>query len=365
MRALTLPTYGPPSALTLTTAPVPSPTPSLPLLLKIHAFTLNPGDIHLMGGAFKMIQPFTFPYTVCHDFTGTLLTPSATHPHLLAGARVIGILPITRPSAAGAAAEYTIAAPERLALAPAGVSAAQAAAIPCAGLTALQALRRAAGPDGDGIRGKTVLITACLGGIGAFAAQMAKRVFGAGVVIGTASTSKVAQVPELLGGGTVDRVVDYTAPGGVLAAVAAGSVDVYIDTAPGGTAFTNMAVMRRGGTVVSCTSLCRSTEMTRLLGAGGVPVLLRWVLDTVFTVNSWRARRWGVRWEVQLTALEEGKGELEEIVGMVEGGTVKVVVGRTVGLAEVGEVRAVAEVVGRMKKGGGLVGKGVVLVDDA
>ncbi|KAJ0270799.1 hypothetical protein COL940_011430 [Colletotrichum noveboracense] len=44
-----------------------------------------------------------------------------------------------------------------------------------------------------------------LSGTGAYACQLAKKVFNAGKVITTVSTSKVDQVPKLLGDGTVDQ----------------------------------------------------------------------------------------------------------------------------------------------------------------
>src|SRR5207247_9764790 len=81
----------------------------------------------------------------------------------------------------GAFAEYVAAKEEKLVLKPANVSFEQAAAVPVAGCTALQALR----DKGHVQPGQKVLINGAAGGVGTFAVQLAKA-FGADV---TATTS--------------------------------------------------------------------------------------------------------------------------------------------------------------------------------
>ena len=100
----------------------------------------------------------------------------------------------------GAFAEYACARECKLALKPEGVSYEQAAAVPIAGLTALQALRDVARLQ----PGQKVLINGAAGGIGTFAVQIAKS-FGAHVT-GVCSTKNVELVRSL---GT-DRVIDYS-----------------------------------------------------------------------------------------------------------------------------------------------------------
>ena len=97
-------------------------------------------------------------------------------------------------------AEYTTARPERLALKPAGISFEEAAAVPVAGTTALQALR----DHGRVQAGEKVLVNGAAGGVGTFAVQLAKA-FGADVTA-VCSTAKVDLVRSL----GADRVVDYT-----------------------------------------------------------------------------------------------------------------------------------------------------------
>jgi NADPH:quinone reductase-like Zn-dependent oxidoreductase len=100
----------------------------------------------------------------------------------------------------GAWAEYAVASPTRLARRPAGVSFEEAAAVPIAGLTALQALR----DHGQLEPGEKVLINGASGGVGTFAVQLAKA-FG-GDVTAVCSTRNVEQAWDL----GADRVVDYT-----------------------------------------------------------------------------------------------------------------------------------------------------------
>ncbi len=99
----------------------------------------------------------------------------------------------------GAFAEYACVAESKLVPKPDGLTFDEAAALPIAGLTALQGLR----DKGHLQPGQSVLINGAAGGIGTFAVQIAKSM-GASVT-GVCSTRNIELVHSL----GADRVIDY------------------------------------------------------------------------------------------------------------------------------------------------------------
>ncbi|HEV2360733.1 MAG TPA: NAD(P)-dependent alcohol dehydrogenase, partial [Acidimicrobiales bacterium] len=100
----------------------------------------------------------------------------------------------------GSFAEYVSADETELVRKPATLSFEEAAALPVAGCTALEALRR----PGPFEPGRTVLVNGAAGGVGTFTVQLAKA-WGA-TVTGVCSTAKVELVRSL----GADYLVDYT-----------------------------------------------------------------------------------------------------------------------------------------------------------
>ena len=188
--------YGPPDVLTLEDVEKPSPAEDQ-VLIRVHAASLNPRDYHVFAGLYLMRAFFGMRAPkeprLGADLAGVVEAVGKNVTAFKSGDKVFG-------TAAGALAEYVCASETKVALMPANASFEQAAAVPIAGLTALQGLR-----DKGAVKaGMKVLITGASGGVGTFAVQIAKA-FNANVT-GVCSTSKLNLVRSL----GADQVIDYT-----------------------------------------------------------------------------------------------------------------------------------------------------------
>jgi NADPH:quinone reductase-like Zn-dependent oxidoreductase len=128
------------------------------------------------------------------DFSGVVVRSSS--PEFALGDRVYG------NSASASLAEYTVAEAGAIAKLPASVSHTDAAALPVAALTSLQAMVE----HGGFKPGHKVLIPGASGGTGSLGVQIAKCL-GASVVAGVCSGANVKTVKAL----GADVVADYTA----------------------------------------------------------------------------------------------------------------------------------------------------------
>jgi NADPH:quinone reductase-like Zn-dependent oxidoreductase len=194
--------YGPPDVLQLREIATPVPAED-EVLIKLYASSVNPLDSYMVGG------PLFFLPTI-----GRLLKPK----HKIAGADIAGQVQSVGKDVKqfqvgdevfggsfgrkglGGFAEYVCASQDCLARKPANLSFEDAAAVPVAGITALQGLR-----DHGGIqRGQKVLIDGASGGVGTFAVQIAKS-FGAEVT--AVCSPRNVNTARSIG---ADHVIDYT-----------------------------------------------------------------------------------------------------------------------------------------------------------
>lgn len=197
MRAIVQNTYGPPDVLELKDVPKPR-VGDREVLIRVHGAGVDPADWHIMRGLpyiARMVWGLVQPKEKVRgqDVAGHVEAVGDHVTQLQPGDEVFGW-------AQGAFAEYAHAHENHLAPKPANLTFEQAAAVPLAAVTALQALR-----DVGGIRpGQTVLINGASGGVGTFAVQIGKA-FGAEVT-GACSTRNVDMVRSL----GADVVIDYT-----------------------------------------------------------------------------------------------------------------------------------------------------------
>jgi NADPH:quinone reductase-like Zn-dependent oxidoreductase len=198
MKAIVYRCYGGPEVLKLESIAKPIPTDNR-VLVKVQAASVNPLDWHYMRGKPYVMRPGSgigapTSFSMGADFAGTIEAVGKNVKRFKPGDEVYG-------DGDGAFAEYlSVSEHGAVALKPTNMSMEQAAAVPIAGITALQALR-----DKGRIQpGQKVLINGASGGVGTFAVQIAKA-YGA-EVIGVCS-GRNAEMVRSIG---ADRVIDYT-----------------------------------------------------------------------------------------------------------------------------------------------------------
>lgn len=167
------------------------------ILLRVRAASVNAMDSHYLTGMYVM-RPMTGlkhpkPTRPGADLAGEVEAIGRNVTTFKPGDRVFGV-------ARGAFSEYACGPETKFALMPANLTFEQAAAIPVAGVTALQGMRDKAKVQ----PGQKVLINGASGGVGTFAVQFAKA-YGA-TVTAVCSTQNV----ELIRSIGADRVIDYT-----------------------------------------------------------------------------------------------------------------------------------------------------------
>jgi NADPH:quinone reductase-like Zn-dependent oxidoreductase len=198
MKAIVYRCYGSPDVLKLEDVEKPTVAANT-VLVKVHAAAVNPLDFHYMRGTPYIVRidaglgaPDNPRLGI--DYAGTIEAVGSDVKQFKPGDEVFG-------GRTGAFAEYVTARADRaLVLKPANVTFEQAASVPVAALTALQALR----DKGQIQPGQKVLINGASGGVGTFAVQIAKS-FGAEVT-GVCSTRNVDMVRSI----GADHVIDYT-----------------------------------------------------------------------------------------------------------------------------------------------------------
>ncbi|KAI3926673.1 hypothetical protein MKW92_036306 [Papaver armeniacum] len=172
MRAVQFEGYGGGAAgLKHVEVPVPSPKKD-EVLLKLEATSKNPVDWKIQKGVLRPILPRKFPYIPGTDVAGEVIEVGPGVTNVKAGDKVVALL---SHNSGGGFAEYAVASKGLTVERPPEVSAAEAAGLPVAGLTALQALTDASGIKLDGTGKPTnILVTAASGGVGQYAVQLAK-----------------------------------------------------------------------------------------------------------------------------------------------------------------------------------------------
>lgn len=168
MRAVTYTRYGGPEVLRITDVADPVAGRG-ELVARMRAASLNPLDWKIRAGTMKLFAGWKFPKHTGFDFSGVVESCGPGVDGLKPGDEIFGQ---TNPFTAGRGtfAEKCVTEARLVVPKPAGLSFADAAAAPCAGLSALQSLRHC-----HVGRGSRVLLIGASGGLGLFAIPLAKR----------------------------------------------------------------------------------------------------------------------------------------------------------------------------------------------
>ena len=232
MTALRAHRRGGPEVLVVERAPVPVPAAG-EVLVAVHAAAITFDEL-TWEETWTRDGVSRTPVIPSHEVSGVVAEIASGVEDFVSGDEVCGLIDFDRD---GGAAEF-VAVPEAdLASKPSTLSHAAAAALPLAGLTALQALADHAATQ----PGESVLVHGGAGGVGALAVQLAAG-YGAQV---TATIRSDAV--ELVRGFGAQRVIDVRTE----AFDEGGAYDIVIDTVGGETLHRSFGVLRHGGRLVT------------------------------------------------------------------------------------------------------------------
>jgi NADPH:quinone reductase-like Zn-dependent oxidoreductase len=202
MKAIRYHRYGGPDVLELQDVDAPEAGDG-EVLVRVRAASVNPLDWHFMRGAPYLVRamaglsrPKPSATRLGADMAGSVEAVGQNVTGFQPGDEVFGGL-----EERGTLAEYISVHADAVVLPkPAGLTFGQAAAVPVAAFTALQALR----DHGRVQPGQKVLVNGASGGVGTFAVQIAKAL--GAEVTGVCSTANVEMVASI----GADQVIDYT-----------------------------------------------------------------------------------------------------------------------------------------------------------
>jgi NADPH2:quinone reductase len=223
MEAVAATPHGPAWA-ELRTVPVPEPAPD-EALIAVRAFALNRGELALL----EVREDGWVPG---QDIAGVVERAAADGSGPPAGTRVAAL------ADSHGWARYAAVPTHRIAPLPDAVAFTAAAALPIAGMTALDAIRW-----GGSLLGRRVLVTGASGGVGTFAVQLAelagarvtavaRPVVGerlrergaADVVAGVADAPGLYElIVESVGGASLTAAIERVAPGGLIVTLGSSS----------------------------------------------------------------------------------------------------------------------------------------------
>ena len=269
------------------------------IVVEVHAAGINPIDWKIRQGYMAQMMPLQFPATMGGDFSGVVTEVGGGVLGLSVGDEVYGQAGVLL-GGSGSFAEYASAPAQNVAKKPKNISHEEAASLPLAGVSAIQALFENINLK----KGQKILIHGSAGGIGSFAIQLAKYL--GAYVYATASAKDIKYVKGL----GADNVIDYKSQ---KFEDIAKDCDAVFDPIGGETYTRSFDVLKKGGVVVSMAEQPNKELM----------------------------EKYGVQAVNQFT--QPNRERLDKLVGLVEQGTVKVHIDKTFSLDEASEALSYME----------------------
>lgn len=243
-------------------AEIPKPHPEKgQILVKVLVAAVNPFDWKVADGILKGKAPHVFPLVLGNDAVGVVEACGEGVNEFAVGDTIFGQF-LHMPLGEGPYAEYArVPASNLLLKLPDGLDIYQAAALPTAGMTALQLVETIDAPQGA-----TILIVGATGGVGSFAVQFAvARGFN---VIATARSTQSARMRELGAGVIVDHTI-APLPAQIRQLYPKG-LDGLIDLMSDAADFSALAAqVRKGGAALTLAFVADDAELKRLSLKGG------------------------------------------------------------------------------------------------
>lgn len=290
------------------------PTPRVgprDVLVDVRAAGVNPLDVMVRNGEFKLLLPHPRPFVLGHDVAGTVTEVGSEVRGLRVGDEVWSR---PRDRRIGTFAEAIAVDEADVALKPSLLSFAEAAAVPLVALAAWQALVDLARVQ----PGQRVLVHAGAGGLGSTVVQVARHL---GAHVATTARGSDEATVRALG---ADEVVDYTTTD--FTDVLSG-YDVVLDSLGAESLQRSMTVLRPGGLAISVVGP-PTPDFARQVGKP----LLAPVMGLLSARVRRRAARLGVRYSFLFMHADGAR--LAALAELYDAGTLRPVLDRTFDLAD-------------------------------
>lgn len=236
MKAAQYNKYGDPEVIEINVVSEPKVASGL-ILVEVYAASINPFDGKLRSGMYKDMMPMKFPVTIGGDFSGLVKDVGEGVTDYKAGDEVFGQAGVVN-GGSGSFAQFVIAKVDKIFTKPQKISHIEAASLPLAATSAIQALI-----DHINLKaGQKILIHGGAGGIGSLAVQITKSM--AAYVATTVGSGDV----EFVKGMGADVVIDYKREKFEEKLT---NFDAVFDTAGGETTDNSFKVLKKGGIIVS------------------------------------------------------------------------------------------------------------------